>query len=79
MSTKSTSKSSASGGDDGMDTSYPSVPTDCLSVEWSSNGTVVSLQYERLVVIIKQQLQHIWLYLGLAVPLLTESNSSGRC
>jgi hypothetical protein len=43
-------QASASGGDDGMDTSYPSVPTDRLSAEWSSNGTVVSLQYECLVV-----------------------------
>jgi hypothetical protein len=50
MSTKTMSESSASGDDDGMDTSYPSVPTDGSSVEQSSDGSVVSLRQERLIV-----------------------------
>jgi hypothetical protein len=50
MSTKSTNESSASGGDDCTDTSYPSVPSDGSPVEQSSDGTVVSLSQELLVV-----------------------------
>jgi hypothetical protein len=43
MSTNLMTESFASGDDDSMDTSYPSVPTDGSSVEQSFDGTVVSL------------------------------------